>query len=163
MNHRQVRRELLQHRHRRRLIVDEDAALAAGRNLAAQDDLAFFGVDSVGLQNRGDRGRVGVEHRRDGRFFGAMADRVAGGLVAEQQCQRVDEDGFSGAGFAGQQVETGRELHGNVVNDRVVFDSQFQQHGDSNAAVGYQPVSRQFEITSRLLVSMTDGVTGLEK
>ena len=140
MNHRQVRRQLLEHRHRRRLVVDEDAALAAGRNLAAQDDLAFLGVDAVGFQHRADGGRVGVEDRGDHRLVGAMADGVAGGFVAEQQRQRVDEDGFSGAGFAGQQVETGGELHGDVVNDRVVFDSQFQQHVSSR---GCQPISRQ--------------------
>ncbi len=149
MNYRQVGRQLFQNGDRRRLVVDEDAPFAASGNFAAQDDLAFLGVEPVGFKNRADRGRVDVEHRRDGRFLGAMANCIAGGFVAEQQCKRVDEDGFSGAGFAGQQVETGGELHGNVVNDRVVFDSQFQQHGRSR---GCQPsaVSFQFQITSQL-------------
>ncbi len=106
VNHGQIRRQLFQDGNRCRLIVDEDAAFAAGRDLAAQDDLAVFGVDAVFFQDAVDRGRADIEYRRDGGFFGAVADCVAGGFVAQQQGQCVDEDGFSGAGFAGKQVET---------------------------------------------------------
>ncbi len=124
-----MRSELLQYRHRRRLVVDEDASLAAGGDFAAQNQHLFLGVDPVRLKHGINRGRLGREHRRHGRLLGAMAHRVAGGLVAQQQRERVDEDGFAGAGFAGQQVEAGRELHGHVVDHRVVFDPQFQEHG----------------------------------
>ena len=34
-----------------------------------------------------------------------MTNHVAGGLFTKQQRESVDEDGFAGAGFAGQQVE----------------------------------------------------------
>ena len=128
MNDGQVWRKLLQHGHRRSLVVNEDASLAARRNLASQDQAAFFGVDPVRLKHRVDGGRFRLEHRRYGCFIRAVADRVAGRLVAQQQRERVDEDGFTSAGFAGQEVETGRELHGHVVDDRVVFDPQFQEH-----------------------------------
>ncbi len=131
---RQVRRKLLQHRHRRRLIVDEDASLAAGRDLAPQNDLRLLAVEAVVFQNFVDGLGLGFEHRRDDSLVGAVADGVAGRFVAQQQGQGVDQDGFSGAGFAGQQIETGGELHGNIVDDRVVFDSQFQQHVSSRLA-----------------------------
>ena len=59
-----------------------------------------------------------------------MADCIAGSFVAEQEGQCIDENGFSSAGFAGQEIETGGELHGDVVDDRVVFDPQFQEHSE---------------------------------
>ncbi len=71
-----------------------------------------------------------------------MANCVGGSLVAQQERKRVDENGFSGAGFAGQQVEAGGELNGNVVNDRVVFDPQFQQHVRSRLAEVMRSVAR---------------------
>ncbi len=125
---------MFQNGYSRRLIIDEDAALAAGCDLAAQDDLAVLGVDSVFFEHAVDRRRANLENRRDRGLLGAVADGVAGGFIAQQQGQRVDEDGFSGAGFAGQQVEAGSKLHGDVVDDRVVFDPQFQQHVSSRPA-----------------------------
>ena len=46
-----VRRQLARSRDRRRLIVDEYSAFAAGRNIAAQDDRFVLLVDSVVFQN----------------------------------------------------------------------------------------------------------------
>ena len=63
-----------------------------------------------------------------------MAHRIGRGFVAQQQCQCINENGFSSAGFAGQEVETGGELHGDVVDDRVVFYPQFQQHSEFSLA-----------------------------
>ncbi len=127
----EIRSELFQNGYSRRLIVDEDATFAAGNNLAAQNDLAIFAVDAILLEDTIDPRRAGFEDRRNCGLVCSVANRVAGSFVAQQQGQRVDEDGFSGAGFAGQQVEAGSELHGDVVDDRVVFDPQFQQHVSS--------------------------------
>ena len=41
------------------------------------------------------------------RLVRAVANDVAGGFFAEQQRERVDQDGLAGAGFAGQQVQPG--------------------------------------------------------
>src|SRR5271169_6298556 len=71
-----------------------------------------------------------------------MTDGVSRGFVAQQQRKRVNEDGFSGAGLAGQEVEAGGELDGDVVNDRVVFDPQFQQHVSSRLSEVKRSVAR---------------------
>ena len=61
-------------------------------------------------------------------LVGAGADHVRGSFFAEQQGERVDEDGFAGAGFAGQEIQPGGELYRQVVDDRVIFKSQFDEH-----------------------------------
>src|SRR5208337_4524164 len=107
---------------------DEHAPLAAGSYLSPQDDLLVISVNAVFFQHCIERFRVDLEHRRHRRLLGAVSHRIRRGFVAQQQRQRIYEYGFSGAGFAGQEIETGGELHGDVVNDRVVFNPQFQQH-----------------------------------
>ena len=123
-----MRRKLLEDSHRRRLVVHKDAAFAAGCNLAAKNQLPIVrvGIQAVGFQHRIQGFRLGFKDRRNYGLVGAVANRIGGGFIAEQQRESINEDGFSGAGFAGQQIQTGRELHGNVINDRVVFDPQFQ-------------------------------------
>ena len=134
MDNGQMLRELFEHSNGRRLIVDEDTALAARSDLAAKDELSVFGVEAVGFQQHRDGLRLRFEDRRDDGLVGTVPNCVGGSLVAQQQGERVNKDGFSGASFAGQQVEAGSKLHGNVVNDRVVFDPQFQQHVSSRLA-----------------------------
>ena len=142
---RQVRSKLLEHGHRCRLVVDEDASLAAGGDLAPQDELAVIGVASMPLASSAatSAGESASKTADDDGLLRPVANGVGGSFVAQQQGERVDEDGLSGAGFAGQQVEAGSELHGHVVNDRVVFDPQFQQHVRSRFSEVRRSVARQ--------------------
>ncbi len=130
-----MRRKLPEHSDCRRLVVHEDAAFAASCDLAPQDELLFCAIDAVGFQQRSDGLRLGVEDRRHHSLVSAMSNRVGGSFIAQQESQRVNQDGFAGPSFAGEQVKAGGELDGNVVNDRVVFDPQFQQHVSSLAEV----------------------------
>ena len=57
-----------------------------------------------------------------------MADNVGGGFAAHEQSQRVDQDGFARAGFAGEQVKAGAEVGDGVIDDSVVFSAQFDEH-----------------------------------
>ena len=79
-----------------------------------------------------------------------MADHISGRLITQQQRQSIDQNGFAGAGFAGQQIQSRRELHHHVVNDRVVLQPQLEEHrevlrfefccGENTIRVhGYQP------------------------
>ncbi len=61
-------------------------------------------------------------------LVGTGANHVHGSFVPQQKGQGINEDGFSGAGFAGQQVQARRELDRQVVYDRVVFEPQFDEH-----------------------------------
>ena len=48
--------------------------------------------------------------------------------MPEKESQGINEDGFSRAGFACQQVQPGRELYRQVIYDRVVLEPQFDEH-----------------------------------
>ena len=110
-----------------RLVVDEDAALAGGENLAAQDDLVAVGVDAV-LFEDGFGVVRGLEDAGYDGLVGAVADQFDGGFAAHEQGQRIDQDGFARAGFAGEQVEAGAEGGDGVIDDGVVFSAQFDEH-----------------------------------
>ena len=88
---------------------------------------AAFGVDAVFFENGFGAGR-GLEDAGDDGLVGAVADHVGRGFAAHQQGQRVDEDGFARAGFAGEQVEAGTERGDGVIDDGVVFSAQFDEH-----------------------------------
>jgi len=45
------------------------------------------------------------------------------------RAKRINEDGFSRAGFAGEQVEPRAERGDGVIDDGVVFSAQFDEHG----------------------------------
>ncbi len=128
MNEGELGRELLEDGVGSGLIVDEDAALAGGENLAAKDDFGAFGVDAVCFEDGFCAGR-GLEDAGDDGFVGAVADDVGGRFAAHEEGERVHEDGFARAGFAGEEVEAGPEGGDGVIDDGVVFSAQFDEHG----------------------------------
>ena len=133
VDHREVRRNLLEHSHGRRLIVDEDTSLAAGSNLAPQNQRAILRVQTVRLEDRFDGARcrsIALEYRRDDSPFRAGANYVGGRLFAEQQSQRVNQDRLPCSGFAGQKIQTCREFDRDIVDHRVILKSKFGQHKD---------------------------------
>ncbi len=58
----------------------------------------------------------------------AGADHIRRRAAAEQQSQRVDDDGLPAAGLPRQQVQAGVEADAQPVHHRVVFDYQLKQH-----------------------------------
>ena len=124
----QLRGELPEDGDGGRLVVDEDAALAGGENFAAEDDFVAAGVDAVFFEDGFGVGR-GLKDTGDDGLVGAVADNFGRGFAAHQQGQRIDEDGFARAGFAGEQVETRAEGGDGVIDDGVVFSAQFDEHG----------------------------------
>ena len=128
MDQGQLRGELAENGDGGRLIVDEDAALAGREDFAAQDDFAAAGVDAVFFEDG-----LGVVRRfkntGDDGLVSAVAHHFDRGFAAHQQSQRIDEDGFARAGFAGEQVEPRAERGDGVIDDGVVFSAQFDEHG----------------------------------
>ena len=127
MDQGQLGRELAEDGDGGRLVVDEDAALAGGENFAAEDDLVAAGVDAVFFEDGFGVGG-GLKDAGDDGLVGAVADDFGGGFAAHQQGQRIDEDGFARAGFAGEQVEAGAKDGDGVIDDGVVFGAQFDEH-----------------------------------
>ena len=131
MNGGEIRSQLAQDGNGGRLVIDEHPSLAAGRNLAAQDDRFVFLVDAVVFEDLSDclfRPTFNFKDSGNRGLVRSGANHVGGGLVPEQKRQGINEDGFSRAGFAGQQVQAGRELYRQVVYDRVVLEPQFDEH-----------------------------------
>jgi hypothetical protein len=121
-------RELLEDLDGGGLVVDEDAALAGGEDFAAEDDLGAFGVDAVGFEDGFGAGR-GFEDAGDDGLVGAVADDSPEAFAAHEEGERVDEDGFACAGFAGEEIEAGAEGGDGVIDDGVVFSAEFDEHG----------------------------------
>ena len=116
----------------RRLIIYEDAALAAGGDFAAQNDRFVFLVDSVSFQNLRDQLlslAFGFKDGGDDGFLCPGTNDVGGSFVAQQKGEGVDQDGLAGSRLPGQQVQAGSELYRYVVDDRVVFQPQLEEHG----------------------------------
>ena len=58
------------------------------------------------------------------------------GAFAEEQIEGPDEDGFAGAGFAGDDVEPGFERDGGFLDEGEIFHSQERQHGEEDSRTG---------------------------
>ena len=78
---------------------------------------------------------------------------VAGGLFAQQQRQGVDEDRLAGAGFSGQQVQSQRRTEPPPIDDRVVFNSELDQHRP-------RPRQRSIARIYSTPTSLTPGLSG---
>src|SRR6266478_4179386 len=68
-----------------------------------------------------------------------MPDHLCGSLVAKEQRECVNENGFSGPGFAGKKIEPGSKFHRYVVNDGVIFNPQFEKHGEDPESGSDEP------------------------
>ena len=111
-------RQILERRGGGQRAVDEGAAAALRGDLAAHDQLAAV---------------FGFEDRFDGGDVFAGANQILRGASAEQQADRLDEDGLAGAGLAGQDVERLFKIDGDRLDDRKVADGQVADHEESFA------------------------------
>ena len=127
-----MRGKLLEHGHRRRLVVYKHAPLASRRNLAPQNERSVVRlVQTIGFQNPGQRllcSALRLKHRGHHGTLGPGANHIARSLVAQQQRQCAHQDRLPRPGLARQQVEPLPELHHQVVDHRVVLEPHFNQH-----------------------------------
>src|SRR5579872_1419314 len=119
--------KLAEDRHGGGLVVDEDAALTSGENLAAQYDLGALGIDSVLFKNRLCSWR-GFEDTRYHGLFGAVTHDLCGGLAPHQQRQGIYKDRLAGARFSREQVQSHTKCGDGVVDNRVVLGTQLDKH-----------------------------------
>jgi hypothetical protein len=116
----QLRGQGAQRGHRRRLVIDKDARLAASGDFAPQDDLLLCRVDAVLVQNLQGTARA-LKHAGDHRAVRAPANQVRRRLFTQQQRKCINQNGFAGAGLAGQDVQAGAEGNLRAIDDDVVF------------------------------------------
>ena len=119
----QRRRQLPQKGHRRRLIIHEYSPFAAGSDFALDDDVAVFRFHAVFFEDGLQRSFVRFKHSADDCFLSAVAHHVCRSFVAQQQSQGIDQNGLSRPGLSGKQVQPGRKINRQAVDDRVVLNS----------------------------------------
>src|SRR4030095_13779668 len=117
--------KFLQCRNGRRLAVNEDAVASVARNLAADNDLRAFGIKASPLKFGGD---IGFKYGFDDRSSLSRTNRIRRGFRAGDQAQRVDDDGFAGAGFSRQQIKGILKVDFQLIDESKVSNSKKAQH-----------------------------------
>ena len=120
-------------RQRDRLVIHQHPAAAARLQFAPQNQLAFVARrHAVLLQPiRPRRFALGGKNGRHQRAVLAGANDVRRGASAQRQSQCIHQDGLAGTRLPGKQVQPRPKLHGQVINDGVVLNVNFAQHGVS--------------------------------
>ncbi len=127
VNQRQLRGEQFQYRSRGRLIVYKDTALARSSNLPPQQNFTLACIDPMRLQNA-LRLFGGLEDAGDDRLLCPVTHDLTRCLASEQEGQSVHQDRFARAGLPGQQIQPGPQRGRGVIDNRIIFRSQLQQH-----------------------------------
>ena len=124
-------RDLPQHRSGSRHAVDAKIALAFGVDLAVEQQLVSASITALFqlLLHLLRHVSKGGPHAG---FGGTAAHQIAGGAVAQNCVDGINEDGFACAGLAGQHVKAGGKAHLGFFNDSYVFDLQCCKHGISS-------------------------------
>src|SRR5262245_54570389 len=98
-------------------------------HLAFENDDRPVDVDAALVEQRLDLWSIrDVELALDDRAIGARANDVGARPLAEQQAERPDDDGFAGAGFARQHIESWRQRKRQRFYDREILDPQLGEH-----------------------------------
>jgi len=72
-----------------------------------------------------------VEDGREHRPLCAEANYIRRRLVAHQERERVNQNGLACASFSSQEIQPSAELNCKVINDGVILEAQFKEHGRS--------------------------------
>ena len=111
-----------------RLVVDEDAGAAVAVLDTAKHDIAVI-VEPV-VADHLAHGMIGahIEGGRDLPLVGAMADKRTVAPPAKGERERIEQDGFARAGFAGEHGKAGIELKVEPFNQNDIADRQLDEH-----------------------------------
>src|SRR5262245_38315070 len=84
------------------------------------------------VEERGNRSRrVYLEDGRDHAGVLSGTDQVGLSARADDEQDRVDQDGLAGARLPRQDVQARREWHNDVLDDGQIADAELPQHGAS--------------------------------
>src|SRR5262249_29387248 len=133
-------------------VVHKCAMSSRARDLPADDDGTIRGVETCLAQHVPRAGPLrDLEHRLDRRSVGVLADQVSLGARSANKEDRVDQQRLTGAGLAGQHVESTVELELDRVHHGEVPDSKLAQH-PPNATAAVTTVSTR--IRSETVLSL---------
>ena len=118
----------LELRNRHRIPVDKGTRTPVGIDDAPQQAFVVE-VECLLLEPCGDRGQTrDIEFSRKLGAPGAVAHQLGAAALAEDQPERVHENGLAGAGFTGQHGHSRFELDIDLVDDRKIANLQVHQH-----------------------------------
>ena len=107
------------------LTVDVDPVPVTGEDLAPDDEFLSFGIEADRLQGEVRRS---FEHGFDDGALLAGSDHVGRCFRAREERKRVDDQGFSGPCFAGEQVEAFFEFEFEFIDKREISDAEQLEH-----------------------------------
>ncbi len=113
-----------------RAVVDEGAGAAVRELHAAQDHVAFVLDRKIVCAQEFPRRMLlrKIEGRRDLPLLCAVANERGIAACAERQCKRVEHDGFTGTGLAGEYGKPPREIDIQPVDQNDIADRKVSEH-----------------------------------
>ncbi len=124
--------ELAQQADARRLVIDKGAALAVGRDHAAQQNRAGeIGRHRQAGRAQDRRGRmVGLDDELGGDrgLLGAGAHQRRIGAPPERQPERIQENRFARSGLAGKHAQPRPEGQAEAIDQDDIANGQAEQH-----------------------------------
>ena len=126
-------RQILEQRHGHRTAADERARFPAGQDLAFDQQFAILDFEPGGFQQAAHGCLVAhIEDAGHARAGFPGADHLRRSAPAQQQAERVHDDGFPAAGLAGQQIQPRVKMDAQALHHRVILDHQLEQHSHAD-------------------------------
>ena len=132
----QQRAELREHRRRRGAAVHPGPRASFRRDLAAHHHAAVLHVEAEPLDLPPGPAVDPLECAFDDRLPRSGADVATRRALAKEEREGVDEHRLARAGLAGEDVEAGAEVEGDVGNGREVADAELGEHQVGRVIVG---------------------------
>ena len=116
--------------HTDRLIVDKGAGAAVGKLHPAQNELVFAAQAIVGKERARRMVLADFKSGNHLTLHGAVAHQGDVAARSERKSKSVEQDGFAGAGFAGQYGKTGAEIDVQPIDKDDVADGEPGEHSE---------------------------------
>jgi hypothetical protein len=97
-----------------------------------EQSIRFLQVEAV--QDLQSLSSLELEESFHRRLFLPGSNHFRGSSTPQEEVDGIDQDGFSGAGFPGQDVEARPEFNVQLIDDRKIFDIQLGQHNPTTPA-----------------------------
>ncbi len=118
--------KLLHLRRRYRRAADAAAALTVGADAPLQNKLAVISIYLIVGKPR--LRSSSIKHRRNDAFFCPAAHKLPAYSLTEDSADRVYDDGFARAGFAGEHIKSRREADVSLFNYSYILNVKFIKH-----------------------------------
>ena len=114
---------------RGRGLVDPSTVPARRRHLSSENQQAVLGLDPQVVHLSTELWVVrNIEDRLDHRALRAGPHRVTGCTFPQQKRERSDDNRFPRPGLPGKSAQPGSQFKGQIMDDRVVLNAEFDEH-----------------------------------